>query len=167
MEVLKNIPIFPNYRFSNMGRVWSTRTGTWLKPLKTPNGYLHVVLSEHGTKQRFAVHRLIATAFHGNPTPPAIVVNHINNDPSDNRARNLEWCTQSHNVSRAYATGRRSINAAHRARCAELGKAKRSFSDIEARMVRSQYTGSRGEITLLAKRYGLSRYAISNILKGA
>ena len=43
------------------------------------------------------VHRLVAQAFVPNPKGHK-EINHINEDKSDNRAENLEWCSRSYNV---------------------------------------------------------------------
>jgi hypothetical protein len=163
MEVLKAIPGHPLYRAGEDGRIYSLWTDKFLTPVKTPNGYLQVVLTTGRKQCRLGVHRLIAMTFHGTPSD-GMVVNHKNGNPADNRADNLEWVTPSQNVQHAYDTGLRQINDAHRQRCADMGRARRSFSDEQASAIRSAYTGARGEITRLAKQHGLSRYAVSTIL---
>jgi hypothetical protein len=63
------------------GRTISTR--------RSSRGYLQVA---------FAVHRLVALAFHGTPPRRGMVVHHIDGDPGNNRAGNLQWCTQQMNT---------------------------------------------------------------------
>ena len=149
-----------DYLINKKGHVMSP-SGKILKPRKV-NGYSHVTLS--GGKQR-AIHVLVAEAFLSK-RPPGLVINHKNGDRADNHVSNLEWVSQSENVKHAYSLGLRIIDASHRARCAILGKAKRSFSDKTADAIRAAYTGRRGEIIALAIAHKLSRYAVSYILKG-
>ena len=98
------------YQVSNIGRVKSLERETFRKdgkklPLKErilklrPNkdGYLRVQLCNgSGKTKNFFVHRLVCEAFHENPKNKPCV-NHINEDKSDNRACNLEWCTHKEN----------------------------------------------------------------------
>lgn len=95
------------YFVSNMGRVLSrkflghpkwgllspARSG---KSAKSGHGYLQVVLYVNGKKLRPKVHRLVAEHFILNPSGLP-QVNHINGDTLDNRAKNLEWCTNTYN----------------------------------------------------------------------
>lgn len=54
------------------------------------NGYLFI-----GTHQ---VHRIIATAFHGNPESGTDIVDHIDTDRQNNRPENLRWTTKLQNA---------------------------------------------------------------------
>lgn len=94
------------YRVSSAGQVMSRsrRThGLWavMKPLPTGEGYLGVNLYTSSTnRQRLYIHRLVATAFHGDPGP-GCEVDHINGNRQDNRAENLEWVVPGENNLRA------------------------------------------------------------------
>ena len=59
--------------------------------------YAFVVLSDGKNKPKhLSVHRLVAEAFVDNPFEYD-AVNHIDHDTLNNRAENLEWCTQQYN----------------------------------------------------------------------
>ena len=61
------------------------------------HGYMVVSLRFNGRRKNHYVHRLVADAF-VKKCEPYECVNHINYDTKDNRADNLEWCTQKHNI---------------------------------------------------------------------
>lgn len=56
-----------------------------------------VMLSKGSEKKRVAVHRLVAMAFCENPNGYT-EINHIDENPRNNRADNLEWCTRHYNM---------------------------------------------------------------------
>ena len=113
MEEWKEIPGYEGlYEVSNTGQVRSLdrydnrncfRKGKVLSPGKDTNGYLQVILSCNGKHKSIKVHRLIAQAFIPNPDNlPEI--NHKNEDKTNNRVDNLEWCDATYNIN--YGTAR-------------------------------------------------------------
>ena len=61
-------------------------------------GYVAVhLIDENGKRHNKTVHRLVATEFIPNPDNLPIV-NHMDEDKTNNCVSNLEWCTQSHNM---------------------------------------------------------------------
>jgi hypothetical protein len=103
------------YEVSDQGRVRSVSGIRWngqalhtfkgkeLKPQSTGR-YQHVALSREGKVQCVKIHSLVADAF----LPPCpgqrgrhrgcYHVDHINNQPLDNRASNLQWLTHYENT---------------------------------------------------------------------
>lgn len=86
-EIWKEIPDFPDYQISSFGRVKSLKFGKEriLEPYEGGSGYLMVNLYNESKIKSFMVHRLLANAFLGCPEH----VDHINDDPTDNRIENL------------------------------------------------------------------------------
>lgn len=111
-EIYKPIPNYEDYLISNMGNVISLERKVWngkgykvkpqtkLKPHKNSRGYTQVEL--YG--KPFVVHRLVAQSFIENPNNLP-QVNHLNGDKTDNRAENLEWCTNAENQKHAWEHG--------------------------------------------------------------
>jgi len=135
------------YDISNMGRVRSTnrpdKSGHIrlkqcgiMKPKKTKRGYLSIQISG---KWLF-IHRMIAEVFVINDKHPDIslnelVVDHIDNNKTNNNAKNLQWLTQKENTNKAYKDGlipemsAESLNRA-RNRFLEINKTHRKCVEI-------------------------------------
>lgn len=100
-EIWKDIKDYTGYQVSNMGNVRSLnfhQTGKVqvLKLRKNKNGRIYVNLYKDGKKKFCQVHRLVVTAFLENPDNLP-QVNHKDENPSNNRVDNLEWCTSKYN----------------------------------------------------------------------
>lgn len=103
IELWKNIKGFDNcYMVSNYGNIKSLpRNGTInkeriLKPA-IRGDYLFVRLVGNHKDKKCSVHRLVAKAFIPNPENKPCV-NHKDGNKLNNKADNLEWCTQSENM---------------------------------------------------------------------
>lgn len=94
------------------------------------NGYFIIGLKSPIRKRKsYYLHRLVAEAFLDKPFE-CNIVNHINGDRTDNRVSNLEWCTQSHNMSHAaHLRGTMGAVTVKPVRCKELGCVFQSSSD--------------------------------------
>lgn len=103
----KAIPEFDGYVVSSDGTVFSKKHGTPLKPTDNGRGYKRVTLWRNGKPKCVYVHRLVANAFIPNPNNLP-QVNHKDENKSNNRADNLEWCTDKYNVN--YGTCRERIS---------------------------------------------------------
>lgn len=93
------------YEASNLGRIRRVETGLVLSPGRDYEGRANLALCVNGNKQQYSVHFLVAGAFLGR-RPKDMVINHINNDPGDNRVLNLEYTTTKGNMHHALLQGR-------------------------------------------------------------
>lgn len=97
------------YEVSSLGRVKTVarvdRRGRYIpERIRTGvevHGYLYCELWKDNRSKRFAVHRLVASAFIPNPEGKR-QVNHIDGNKKNNIATNLEWCTYSENALHAF-----------------------------------------------------------------
>lgn len=111
METWENIKDFEGlYQVSNLGRVrsldrWTNskcgsmqlKKGRILKQGLNKCGYQLVHLCKDGKGKTYTVHRLVADAFIPNPQNLK-EINHIDEDKTNNRVCNLEWCDRSYNI---------------------------------------------------------------------
>lgn len=100
------------YQVSNCGRVKTlnyNNTGRErIKQLETnTKGYKKIDLYKNGEREPFLVHRLVAIAFIPNPNNFPIV-NHKDENPSNNCVDNLEWCDVKYNINYGTSQERRS-----------------------------------------------------------
>ena len=110
MEIWRNAPGHEGYQVSNEGNVKSLAKDVvykdgrirhyeekLLKPVANYKGYLVVNLYKDGKKKLKKIHQLVAQAFIPNPLGLP-EVNHKDEDKTNNRVENLEWCTHEYNI---------------------------------------------------------------------
>ena len=101
------ICVRPDYEISNQGRI--RHKGFFLKPyVCKSSGYAYIKITICSKRKKLYVHRLVATAFLGDPTKELPHVNHIDTIRSNNVVTNLEWTDRSGNMKHAYKMGTRS-----------------------------------------------------------
>lgn len=84
------------YEVWDDGTIFSLKKNIPLKPFNKGNGYLGVRLWKNGKCKDYKVHRLVAEYFCEKPTNTN-EVNHIDEDKTNNKATNLEWCDRKTN----------------------------------------------------------------------
>ena len=118
-EIWKDIDGYVGfYQVSNLGRIkriehtdkmGHTYKERIVKCSNQGNGYLYVHLSKNGIPKWYLVHRLVATAFL-HKKDGLDIVNHLDNNPLNNRVDNLEWTDYKGNMQHATKQGRMHYN---------------------------------------------------------
>ncbi|WP_425380223.1 HNH endonuclease signature motif containing protein [Spiroplasma endosymbiont of Stenodema calcarata] len=99
-EIWRIHPEFPYLEISNMGCVRNNITKK-IKDLKKPKNtnYFLIRRREEGKTKTKPLHKLVVELFIG-PVPPNMTIDHINGNPRDNRAENLEIVSKRENTMR-------------------------------------------------------------------
>ena len=103
IENWKPVPEYEHsYLVSDFGRVKSLITNKVLKPRKSANRYVSVLLYHSTRKPKtYNIHQLVMMAFKGfKPCGYEKIIDHINNNRSDNRIENLQIISPRENVIR-------------------------------------------------------------------
>ena len=120
-EVWKDIVGYEGiYQVSNLGNIKSLSREAPMpnggiriidELIKVPSidndGYYHVGLSKNGRTKTFTVHRLVALHFL-DIEPAKNIVNHIDENKTNNRVSNLEWVTHTENMNHGTIARRKS-----------------------------------------------------------
>lgn len=165
---LHSIPGFQGkYFVSQDGRVYSSSTDTWLKPLNNGHGYMQVRLWDNDKRRYFFryIHRLVAQAFIPNPDNKP-QVNHKDFNRANNESSNLEWVTRKENVQWSWKAGhgvehlkqvqKKSWRKKRTKKQMEnLKKAQRASIEKEVWKIANEATKVRGELFRNGKSYGV------------
>lgn len=139
-EVWKDIEGYEGiYKISNYGRVKSLERKDCLgriikekilKLREDKDGYLLITLHKNKKVKTFKVHRLVAEAFITNPNNYPII-NHKDENPSNNHASNLEWCTQKYNCNYGNRVLKYTKSRGKKVICITTGKIFDALRDAE------------------------------------
>lgn len=157
-EIWKEIEGYTGiYLVSDLGkvkRIYKNGKERVIKPNEINSGYFVVNLCVNSKPKIKLVHRLVAEAFIPNPEKLS-QVNHINEDKTDNRACNLEWCDSKHNIGYGTAIKRRS----DKMKGNTYSNAKRKIMCVETRKIYDS-------VYQAGKQTGIYRSMINNVLRG-
>lgn len=119
-----NIPDLENYQISDTGLLKNSTTGKLMKTNYDIHGYERLTINKKGKRYNLKIHQLVAKMFLSPPKDPKYVINHKDGNKSNNCLTNLEWISQSENLSHAIKNGLKSISGTNNPAC------KTSESDI-------------------------------------
>lgn len=110
-EIWKKIKNLDNYEASSHGRIKNIKENKILNLSKNNNGYLFFYPKINGKFKKTRVHRIIAETFLNKENFKCmsyedrnlinfdkLQVNHKDENKTNNRIENLEWCTSSYNI---------------------------------------------------------------------
>lgn len=135
-ENWKHIKGNNRFAISDAGRIYDLNNNKEVKQYTNKEGYQIVYLNDFNKKDYpKAVHRLVAEAFIDNPNNYN-VVNHKDEDKTNNNINNLEWCTQSYNMNYGTINERRkeSISKAVQYR-KQLEEANKTIEELKNEIV--------------------------------
>lgn len=157
MTHIVRIDFAPDYGVSVDGTVWSFKYGK-LRPLKPAcsrsSPYPLVVLFIGATRKSYLVNRLVAHVF-CKKSDGDTEVNHIDFNPKNNAASNLEWTTSYKNI-------RYSLEHGRWAEGDRSGRAKLAESDIPKIF---QLHSEGNSLRAIAKAYGVASTTILKVIK--
>ena len=98
LEIWKDIQGYEGlYKISNTGKVYSSNIKTTMKTYINNNGYECIKLTKNKVSKALLIHRLVASAFCEGYRQD-LVVNHKDENRTNNISTNLEWCTTKENI---------------------------------------------------------------------
>lgn len=157
VEIFLTIRDFPDYKISNFGRVFSKKSNTFITGKPNTNGYYQVRLSNNEGYKDVLIHRLVAEYF----VPNLVMgtqINHKDQNKSNNRWSNLEYCDPKDNINH----GTRTIRAT------ESYKRNRNFIicqyDLDGNLI-AEYNKLKDAALAVGGRTDSIRWALDGKLK--
>jgi len=111
---------FPNYLFSNKGRIKSINRDRLIKQRVHEGYYDARLVNNEGLNKSPRTHRIVAELFVEGKKDDTYIVNHKDANKLNNDSENLEWCTYRHNAQHALANIDYSYDAGNRLEKAEV-----------------------------------------------
>jgi hypothetical protein len=136
-----------NLKVSNLGRIClSTGNKTFGSP--GSDKYMRIQITKG--KSSIMAHRIICTAYHGEPPTDKHVVNHKDSNRQNNKPENLEWVTQQENI----------IHAAQ----FRLGKPAHNMRKVKQFTIEGVFLKEYNSVSEAAKETGINRSGIQQYL---
>lgn len=99
------VDVKDGYFISNLGRVYSKLSNTFLNQVPTSGYYRVYLIGTNGTGRYHLVHRILMIEFCPIPNYQDMQVNHMYGNKDNNNITCLEWMTASQNIKHAFDTG--------------------------------------------------------------
>ena len=159
------------YAVGSDGSIWTCRPkrptyppATWRQMSPAPNtwGYLvTAIVVQVGKAKTFAIHRMVADAFHG-PCPAGLEVRHLDGNKLNNAAGNLCYGTKSQNTYDAIAHGKHPCLTAK-----GIGNPKAKLTDEMAEEIRAMHRAGMncGQIFRTGK-FPVGKSALQRVVNG-
>lgn len=158
IEEYKTVTILGRlYKVSNMGVVKNSKDRIRRPGLVGRHrDRLQMMFQINGVLERVYVHQLVARAFIPNPLNK-LYINHIDNNPLNNNASNLEWCTHQENMD--HMTKQKRYRNIPRP---GVKHHNCKLTETDAQEIRN----SSDKQKIIASRYGISQQQVSRIKTG-
>lgn len=157
VEIFLTIRNFSDYKVSNFGRVYNKKTNRYLSGRPNTQGYYQVRLSNNDGYKDVLIHRLVGDYFVPNLFM-GTQINHKDQDKSNNRWCNLEYCDPKDNIN----YGDRTIRAV------ESHKRNRNFIicqyDLDGNLI-AEYNKLKDAALAVGGRTDSIRWALDGKLK--
>ena len=154
MEIWKDSYV-NGYEVSNIGNVRHKKNAKNRVFRLDNKGYYRFNIRVNKKYLTYPVHKLVAEAFVENPNG-FNVINHIDSNPKNNKAENLEWCTQLHNVEHSYKFGKRGFGE----KSGNVKLTNEAIFDIR------ENCNKRGLPKIFAEKYNVTKSAIYHVMHG-
>ncbi|NBW13558.1 MAG: hypothetical protein EBR82_36690 [Caulobacteraceae bacterium] len=163
----RDIQGFPGYRVGDDGSIWSCRTwhaqlsNVWhrMKTAVDHAGYHRVTMSVNGRKKTTVVHRVVLEEFVGS-CPSGNECRHLNGNPGDNRAVNLQWGTKSENARDSLRHG---THPSFRHRGENASNA--SLTETQVKDILQSWPQL--SMNVLAAKHGVTKAAVQGVVHGS
>ena len=157
LHQFRPVPFSPSYRVAENGTVRRITSAKPLRPcMLKRGGYLAVSLWENGKGKTWQVHQIVALTFLEKRPSPNHYVAHNDGNKHNNHWHNLRWATRAENEHDKIAHGKSNHGERN-------GSAKLTNPQVLAIRCWPRW---RGYQTYLARQYGVTQSAISNIVRG-
>lgn len=123
---------YDKYEVYPDGHIFSYYTNKFLKPKTNKNGYQVVLLYDNeGNRKMYYLHRVVYEAVSGEPIPPNMQVNHIDENKENNAISNLNLMSPKQNTNYGTCISRRANTQSKQVGAFKNGKLVITFKSTQ------------------------------------